>query len=102
MTLLTGKRADAEEVTAVRQPAERGALDELRARDPGSTWALGAASLEALVAGDLDDRFALAGVELTPYLVDERWLWRIRLDQVGHGPVCLDWIARAAVDAEHR
>lgn len=56
-------------------------------------------ALRALVAGDLDTASREAGATLTPYLVDESWLWRIRLEQVGADPASLQWIARAAVDA---
>ena len=55
--------------------------------------------MEALVAGDLKSASQEAGATLTPYLVDERWLWRIRLEQAAADPASLRWIARAAVDA---
>jgi len=56
--------------------------------------------MEALVAGDLDTASEKAGAALTPYLVEQGWLWRIRLEQVSAaGPSHLRWIARAAVDA---
>jgi RimJ/RimL family protein N-acetyltransferase len=58
---------------------------------------LSPAVLGALVAGDLSAASAAAGVELTPYLVDENWLWRIRLAQVRSDPASAEWIARAAV-----
>ena len=54
--------------------------------------------MEALVAGDLDRASDLAGAPLTTYLVEEGWLWRIRLEQVAGTPEGLDWIARAALD----
>jgi RimJ/RimL family protein N-acetyltransferase len=54
-------------------------------------------ALAALIDGDLAAASAAAGTELTPYLVDESWLWRIRLDQVGQDPDSAEWIARAAV-----
>lgn len=55
--------------------------------------------MEALVAGDLEAAAREAGAPLTPYLVDEAWLWRIRLEQVASRPDDLAWIARGAVDA---
>ena len=55
-------------------------------------------AMEALVAGDLDTASREAGVSLTPYLVEERWLWKIRLAEVAEDPAALDWIARAAID----
>lgn len=54
--------------------------------------------LEALVAGDLSSASREADVTLSPYLVEEGWLWRIRLPQVAEDPAALDWIARAAID----
>jgi [ribosomal protein S5]-alanine N-acetyltransferase len=60
---------------------------------------LGVPVMEALVAGDLESASRQAGAPLTPYLVDESWLWRIRLEQVASDPGSLDWIARAALDA---
>jgi ribosomal-protein-alanine N-acetyltransferase len=60
---------------------------------------LSVAVMEALVAGDLDAASRMASTTLTPYLVDESWLWRIRLEQVAAAPASLRWIARAAVDA---
>ena len=56
-------------------------------------------TMEALVAGDLPSASRSAGAALSPYLVEEGWLWRIRLEQVAEDPPSLDWIARAAVDA---
>lgn len=55
------------------------------------------AALAALIAGDREAASAAAGVELTPYIVSEAWLWRIRLDQIGQDPASADWVARAAV-----
>ena len=60
---------------------------------------LGVPVMQALVAGDLDTASQQAGAPLTPYLVGEGWLWRIRLEQVASSPADLEWIARAAVDA---
>jgi ribosomal-protein-alanine N-acetyltransferase len=57
-------------------------------------------AMEALVANDLATASAAVGVSLTQYLVDESWLWRIRLAQVAEDPRSLDWIARAALDAD--
>jgi [ribosomal protein S5]-alanine N-acetyltransferase len=57
-------------------------------------------AMEALVAGDAAGASAAVGVGLTPYLVEESWLWRIRLAQVADDPGALEWIARAAVDVD--
>jgi RimJ/RimL family protein N-acetyltransferase len=58
---------------------------------------LSPATLAALIAGDLPAASEAAGVTLTPYLVDERWLWQLRLEQIRRDPPSADWIARAAV-----
>jgi RimJ/RimL family protein N-acetyltransferase len=54
-------------------------------------------TLSALIAGDLSGASAAAGIPLTPYLLSESWLWRIRLEQVIEDPASEEWIARAAV-----
>ena len=54
--------------------------------------------MQALLAGDLASASREAGATLSPYLVEEGWLWRIRLPQVEQDPGTLDWIARAAID----
>ena len=58
---------------------------------------LSPAALRALVEGDLAAASAAAGQELSEYLVEEKWLWEIRLAQIATDPVSADWIARAAV-----
>jgi RimJ/RimL family protein N-acetyltransferase len=58
---------------------------------------LSPATLAALIDGDRAAASASAGVELTPYIVSEAWLWRIRLDQIGQDPASAEWIARVAV-----
>ncbi|GIF13486.1 GNAT family N-acetyltransferase [Actinoplanes teichomyceticus] len=63
---------------------------------------LSPAALTALVAGDLDAAGRAAGITLSQYLLDESWLWRIRLDDIRRNPEAADWIARAAVaEPEH-
>jgi RimJ/RimL family protein N-acetyltransferase len=54
-------------------------------------------ALDALLAGDLPAASRLAGVELTPYILEHGWLWQIRADQVRRDPAAADWVARAAV-----
>ena len=54
--------------------------------------------LRALLRDDLEEASALAGVSLTPYFVEHRWLWDMRVPQIDHDPAAADWIARAAVD----
>jgi RimJ/RimL family protein N-acetyltransferase len=54
-------------------------------------------TLAALIDGDLDAATKAAGTELSQYLIDEAWLWRIRLDQIRTDPAGAEWIARAAV-----
>ena len=70
--------------------------------DPGvSLVRLDVATLAALVEGDLDRASALAGAPLTPFMLDQAWLWRIRHAQVLDDPASADWVARAAlVDGE--
>ena len=58
---------------------------------------LSPAVLSALVEGDLAAASEAAGIALSQYLVDESWLWEIRLEQIGADPQSADWIARAAV-----
>jgi RimJ/RimL family protein N-acetyltransferase len=58
---------------------------------------LSPAALAALIDGDLTAAGAAAGIPLSRYLVDESWLWRIRLEQIRADPASADWIARAAV-----
>jgi len=61
---------------------------------------LSVAAMQALVRGDVDTASRETGVPMTAYLVEHRWLWEIRLEQVARDPASLDWIARAAVAAD--
>ena len=54
-------------------------------------------ALSALITGDLIAASEAAGVPLTPYLAEEKWLWEIRLEEIREEPVRAEWIARAAV-----
>jgi RimJ/RimL family protein N-acetyltransferase len=54
-------------------------------------------ALSALVAGDVKAASAAAGVTLSQYLADEKWLWQIRLEEIRQEPARAEWIARAAV-----
>ncbi|MCO8269628.1 GNAT family N-acetyltransferase [Actinoplanes sp. TRM 88003] len=58
---------------------------------------LSPAALTALIDGDLAAASAAAGTPLGPYLVDEAWLWQVRLDDIRADPAAAEWIARAAV-----
>ncbi len=58
---------------------------------------LDVATLAALLDQDLARASDLAGVPLTPYLLTQGWLWRIRHDQVLADPAAADWIARVAI-----
>ncbi|WP_430782349.1 GNAT family N-acetyltransferase [Actinoplanes sp. G11-F43] len=58
---------------------------------------LSPAALAALVDGDLDAASAAAGYPLSSFLVDERWLWEVRLADIGRDPEAADWIARAVI-----
>ncbi len=55
------------------------------------------AALEALAAGDLAAASARCGTDLTDFIADETWLWRLRLRQLQDAPQDLEWIARPAV-----
>jgi ribosomal-protein-alanine N-acetyltransferase len=56
--------------------------------------------LRALIHGDVAAASATAGVTLTPYFLEYRWLWEIRLSQIHRDPSAGDWVVRAAVDGE--
>ncbi|SDS96227.1 GNAT family N-acetyltransferase [Actinoplanes derwentensis] len=58
---------------------------------------LSPAALTALVDGDLDAASAAAGYPLSSFLVDENWLWRVRIDDIRRDPEAADWIARAVI-----
>lgn len=53
-------------------------------------------TMAALIDGDLDRASALVGAPLTPYLLTQGWLWRIRHPQVLADPAAAGWVARAA------
>ncbi|GLW30408.1 GNAT family N-acetyltransferase [Actinoplanes regularis] len=54
-------------------------------------------ALSALIDGDLDAASQAVETPLSRYLVDENWLWRIRLADIEQNPEAADWIARAAI-----
>jgi RimJ/RimL family protein N-acetyltransferase len=56
--------------------------------------------MTALIDGDLAAASASAGTRLSRYLVEERWLWRIRRDDIARDPRSAQWVARAVLDAE--
>ncbi|GAA2691351.1 GNAT family N-acetyltransferase [Actinoplanes palleronii] len=58
---------------------------------------LSPAVLTALIDGDLDAASKAAETPLSQFLVDENWLWRIRLDDIHADPEAADWIARAVL-----
>lgn len=58
---------------------------------------LSLSALDALARDDLAEATALTGERLTPFLIDEGWLWRLRLDQVTEKLDDLEWIARPAI-----
>jgi RimJ/RimL family protein N-acetyltransferase len=61
---------------------------------------LSPAALVALIDGDLRAASEAAGHPLTEYLLDEAWLWRIRLADIRQDPEAAGWIARAAVNEQ--
>lgn len=58
---------------------------------------LSPATLTALLSGDLDAASAAAGHPLSSFLVDENWLWEVRLADIRRDPEAADWIARAVI-----
>jgi RimJ/RimL family protein N-acetyltransferase len=58
---------------------------------------LSPAALRALIDGDRAAASAAMGVEATDFLLDEAWLWEIRLADVTADPAAADWIAAAVV-----
>lgn len=54
-------------------------------------------TIESLAAGDLAAASFRCGTDLTPFIADELWLWRLRLRQLESSPDDLEWIARPAV-----
>ncbi len=54
-------------------------------------------TMAALLDDDLASASALAGVTLTPYLLTQNWLWRIRHDQLLADPAAAEWVARVAL-----
>jgi RimJ/RimL family protein N-acetyltransferase len=56
--------------------------------------------MSALIDGDLAAASASAGTPLSPYLVDERWLWKIRRADIARDPASAAWVARAALDTD--
>lgn len=57
---------------------------------------LPAGALRALIAGDLTAASGISGARLTPFFLEEAWLWRIRLPQVEDDPHAAAWTAQAA------
>jgi RimJ/RimL family protein N-acetyltransferase len=55
--------------------------------------------MEALAAGDVRTASAEIGVELTPFVAGETWLWRIRAEQLRRSPEDAEWVARVALVA---
>lgn len=53
--------------------------------------------LAALIDGDLDAASAAAGHRLSPFLIEENWLWEIRLGDIRRNPEAADWIAAAVI-----
>lgn len=64
-------------------------------RPPARFVRLSAATLEALLDGDLTRASASAGVPLPAFFLQEKWLWRLRLDQVRADPSAAGWVVRA-------
>lgn len=54
-------------------------------------------AMAALLEDDLSRASAIAGVELTAFIQEENWLWKIRAEQVARSPESVEWVARVAV-----
>jgi RimJ/RimL family protein N-acetyltransferase len=54
-------------------------------------------TLAALLSRDLEAASDAAGHPLSPFLIEERWLWELRLDDIRRDPRAADWIAGAAI-----
>ena len=63
---------------------------------------LGEAALQALVAGDLHEAGAAAGLVLPREFLADRWLWTMRLGQLIGEPDCAGWLVRAVVAPRSR
>lgn len=55
------------------------------------------ATLAALLAGDLDAASAIAGHPLSSFLLEDSWLWEMRLDDIRRDPRAAEWIACAVI-----
>jgi RimJ/RimL family protein N-acetyltransferase len=60
---------------------------------------LDTATLQALIAQDLDAARAAAGVPLPEDFLADTWLWTLRLGQLIGEPECAPWLVRAVVVA---
>lgn len=58
--------------------------------------------LEALIAGSIDRASAAFGRPLPPYLLEDSWLWNLRLSQLEEDPASANWLVRVVVDADSR
>jgi RimJ/RimL family protein N-acetyltransferase len=58
---------------------------------------LPAEALELMLRDDLQGARALVGLELPEFFLQEKWLWRIRRDQLRDAPEAAPWLVRAAV-----
>jgi ribosomal-protein-alanine N-acetyltransferase len=62
--------------------------------------ALGPEVLDLLLRDDLRSASAAVGTELPEFFLTEKWLWRLRYDQLQRSPGSAPWLVRAAVDPE--
>lgn len=61
---------------------------------------LGPEVLERLLRDDLRGASDAVGAELAEFFLTEKWLWRIRLDQIRRTPDSAPWLVRAVVVPE--
>lgn len=55
---------------------------------------LGAAAMRALLDGDLAEASWISRRQLPPFFLEEKWLWKIRVDQVRTTPEDAPWLVR--------
>ncbi|MFI5494041.1 GNAT family N-acetyltransferase [Actinoplanes sp. NPDC051859] len=55
------------------------------------------AAMRALISGDRAAASVVAGVPLSPWVAEEKWLWEIRVADIERDPGAAEWVARLAV-----
>jgi RimJ/RimL family protein N-acetyltransferase len=58
--------------------------------------------LETLVAGSIERASEAFGAPLPPVLLDDAWLWNLRLNQLQEDPSANRWLVRVVIDTDTR